>query len=50
MVIATTDGGFVAEYELNVVSPVAGLITLIGVGGVAAGIGVAVKKKKKIKK
>lgn len=50
MVIATTDGGFVAEYKLNVVSPVAGLITLIGVGGVAAGIGVAVKKKKKIKK
>ncbi len=50
MVIATTDGGFVAEYELNVVSPVAGLIALLGVGGAAAGIGVAVKKKKKSKK
>lgn len=50
MVIATTDGGFVAEYKLNVVSSVAGLITLVGIGGAAAGIGVAVKKKKKSKK
>lgn len=50
MVIATTDGGFVAEYKLNVVSPVVGFITLIGVGGAAAGIGIAVKKKKKSKK
>jgi len=47
MVIATTDGGFVAEYELNVVSPVAGLITLLGIGGAATGIGVAIKKKKR---
>lgn len=46
-VIATTDGGFVAEYELNVVSPVVGLITLLGAGGVATGISVAIKKKKK---
>lgn len=50
MVIATTDGGFVTEYKLNILSPVAGLITLVGVGGAAAGIGVAVKKKKKSKK
>ena len=47
MVIATTDGGFVAEYKLNVVSPVAGLVTLLGIGGAAAGVGVAVKKRKK---
>lgn len=49
MVIATTDSGFVAEYKLNVVSPVAGLIALLGVGVATAGIGVAVKKKKKSK-
>ncbi len=49
MIIATTDGGFVAEYKLNVVSPVAGLIALLGVGGAAAGIGVAAKKRKKNK-
>ena len=33
----------------NFVSPIIGLITLLGVGGAAAGIGVAVMKKKKSK-
>ena len=47
MVIATTDGGFVAEYKLNVVSPVVGLITLLGIGSAATGIGVALNKKKR---
>lgn len=46
-VIATTDGGFVAEYKLNVVSPVVGLIALLGIGGAATGVGVAIKKRKK---
>ncbi len=46
MVIATTNGGFVAEYKLSVASPLVGIISLLGIGGVATGIGVAIKKKK----